>query len=108
MAYWIYILPIIPEAAVNNPVEERKYIQYATKTCNRHLRHLARALDITDNLSTYYSRHSWATIAKKLGYSKDLISEALGHSYGNRVTEIYLDSFDQEVIDAMNEAVCKI
>lgn len=58
-------------------------------------------------LTTYVTRHSWGTIAKKMGYSKDLISEALGHSYGNRVTEVYLDSYDMEVIDAMNEAVCK-
>jgi len=97
---------VIPEEAVNNPAEERKYIQYGTKTTNRHLRHLAKALEIQQAISTYYSRHSWACVAKKMGYSKDMISEGLGHSYGNRVTEIYLDSYDLETIDAMNEAVC--
>ena len=42
-----------------------------------------------------------------MGYSKDLISEALRHSFGNKITEIYLDSYDMEVIDAMTEQVCK-
>jgi len=43
-----------------------------------------------------------------MGYSKDLISEALGHSFGSKITETYLDSFDQDVIDDMNEAVCDL
>lgn len=103
-----YILPIIPEEAVDNQVEERKYIQYGTKTTNKYLRRIAKDLKIEQKITTYYSRHTWATVAKKLGYSKDLISEALGHSYGNKITEIYLDGFDQEVIDAMNEVICKL
>lgn len=57
-------------------------------------------------MTTYYARYSWANIARKLGYSKDLIAEALGHEYGNRVTGIYLDNYDLEVIDEMNERVC--
>jgi site-specific recombinase XerD len=103
----VYILPIIPDKAANNAVEERKYIQYATKTCNRHLKKIGALLNLQQQLTTYFARHSWATIAKKMGYSKYLISEALGHSFGNRITEVYLDNFDQEVIDEMNEQVCK-
>mgnify|MGYP003871705689 CR=1 FL=1 len=57
-------------------------------------------------MTTYYARYSWANIARKLGYSKDLIAEALGHEYGNKVTGIYLDNYDLEVIDEMNERVC--
>lgn len=103
-----YILPIIPEHAVNNAAEERKYIQYGTKTTNRHLRHIINALEMQHTaISTYYSRHSWACVAKKMGYSKDMISEALGHSAGGaKVTDVYLDDYGQEVIDAMNTAIC--
>ena len=103
-----YILPVIPESAVNKAQEERKYIQYATKTCNHHLRNIAKSLELNSEISTYYSRHSHATIAKRMGYSKDLISESLGHSHGSRVTEAYLDSYELDVIDAMNEAVCTL
>jgi len=56
-------------------------------------------------VSTYYARYSWANIARHLGYSKDLIAEALGHEYGNRVTGIYLDEYGNEVIDGANERV---
>jgi integrase len=52
-----------------------------------------------ENLSTYASRHSWATIAKNMGYSKDLIAEALGHEYGNKVPGMYLDQYSNDVID---------
>jgi len=34
-----------------------------------------------------------------------LIAEALGHEYGNKVTNIYLDSFDKDVVDAMHYKV---
>jgi len=103
-----YILPVIPEHAVDNPREERKYIQYANKTCNKYLDRIGKELKIQQKITSYFSRHSWASVCKKMGYSKDLISEALGHTSGNRVTEIYLSSYDQDVIDAMNEAVCKL
>lgn len=103
-----YILPVIPEEFVGNLNEERKYIQYATKTCNKYLKRIGKDLAIEQELTTYVARHSWATIAKKMGYSKDLIAEALGHEYGNRITSIYLDSFDQDVIDGMNTNICEL
>jgi integrase/recombinase XerD len=39
------------------------------------------------------------------GYSNELIAEALGHEYGNKITNIYLDNFDQSVIDDVNTKV---
>ena len=44
-------------------------------------------------------------VHSKLGYSKDLIAEALGHEYGNSVTGIYLEQFDLKVVDNMNQAL---
>jgi integrase len=86
---------------------KRATIHQAVKTCNKYLEKIGTELKLPQKLTTYFSRHSFATIAKRMGYSKDLISEALGHSQGNRITEIYLDSYDMEVIDAMTEQVCK-
>ena len=34
---------------------------------------------------------TWATKAKRLGYSNEMIAEALNHEYGNKITNIYLD-----------------
>jgi integrase len=60
---------------------------------------------IEASLTTYVARHTFATTAKKLGYSNELIAEALGHEYGNKITNIYLDSFEKEVVDEMHGRV---
>lgn len=102
-----YILPVLGEEIATNPDRQRKTIIQAIKVCNKYLKEIGEALKIQKLLTTYVARYSWANIAKSLGYSKDLIAEALGHEFGNAVTGIYLDTFDQDVIDEMNERVCK-
>ena len=54
-------------------------------------------------LTTYWARHTWATIAAQLDVPKDTIAAALGHGQ-NTVTDIYID-FDRRKIDAANRAV---
>lgn len=56
-----------------------------------------------DELSTYYARHSWATIAALLDIPKETIAAGLGHG-GNTVTDIYID-FDQRKVDAANRRI---
>jgi site-specific recombinase XerD len=101
-----YILPALADNISPNTHKERVTIQQAIKVCNKYLERIGNELKLPQKLTTYFARHSWATIAKRGGYSKDMISEALGHSQGSKITEIYLDKFDQEIIDDMNEAVC--
>lgn len=56
-------------------------------------------------LSTYWARHSWASIAyNDCRISKDIIAQALGHEMGVGVTEIYLNK-DQKLIDRANRRV---
>ena len=59
-------------------------------------------------LSTYYARHSWASIAAELGASVETISLGLGHRYGSAVTQTYitpslrlLDECNRKVLDAV-------
>ena len=54
-------------------------------------------------LSTYWARHTWATIAAELDIPKETIAAALGHG-GNTVTDIYI-RFDQRKVDAANRRV---
>ena len=100
-----YILPILPKVVLGDLVKEMYHTRQGSKYCNIDLKKMAAMAGIRENLSTYVSRHSWATIAKSLGYSKDLIAEALGHEYGSQVTGIYLDYYNNEVIDTANERV---
>ena len=37
-----------------------------------------------------------------------LIAELLGHSYGNKVTGIYLEPYDKRLVDEMNERACSL
>lgn len=54
-------------------------------------------------LTTYWARHTWATIAASLDIPKETIAAALGHG-GNTVTDIYID-FDQRKVDEANRRV---
>lgn len=54
-------------------------------------------------LTTYWARHSWATIAASLDIPKETIAHALGHG-SNTVTDIYID-FDQRKVDEANRRV---
>lgn len=58
---------------------------------------------ICSDLSTYWARHTWATIAASLDIPKETIAAALGHG-GNTVTDIYID-FDRRKVDEANRKV---
>lgn len=57
-----------------------------------------------DDLTLYWARHSWATIAYSIGIPKDIISQALGHSFGVAITDVYID-YDNEKVDEANRRV---
>lgn len=71
---------------------------------NKHLKEIGNNLNLPEPLTTYVARHSFATVLKRAGVSTSIISESLGHS-SERVTQIYLDSFDNEQI---NEAMSNL
>lgn len=56
-----------------------------------------------EELTTYWARHSWATIASSLDIPKETIAAALGHG-GNSVTDIYIE-FDMRKVDVANRKV---
>lgn len=56
------------------------------------------------DLSTYVARHTWATIAYELEIPNETIAAALGHSFGNRTTAIYIDK-DIRKVDEANRKV---
>lgn len=56
-----------------------------------------------EELTTYWARHSWATIAHKLKISKDVIAQALGHG-SHTVTDIYIEE-DTQAVDEANRKV---
>ena len=55
-------------------------------------------------LSSYWARHTWATIAASLDIPKETISAALGHEIGSPITSIYI-RLDQKKVDEANRMV---
>lgn len=71
----------------------------AGMSINREIKRITHKKDI----SLYWARHSWATIAAQLDIPKETIAHALGHGQ-NTVTDIYID-FDLRKVDAANRKV---
>lgn len=55
-------------------------------------------------LTTYWARHTWSTIAADLDVPDAVISQALGHSGANSTTEIYIYR-NQKKVDRANRMV---
>ena len=56
------------------------------------------------DISSYWSRHTWATLAAFLDIPKEIISAGLGHEIGSSVTSIYID-FNLRKVDNANRKV---
>lgn len=97
-----YIFPIITRAG-NRELEYRD-VSEKRKIYNQMLKEIANLCGIESNLTSYVARHSWATIAKRKGVPVAAISEGMGHG-DVKTTEIYLDSFDKEVLDDYNDLI---
>jgi integrase/recombinase XerD len=87
-----------------NPEKQRKVYQQLTKTINKYIKQICSELKINDNVTTYFARHSFATVLKRSGAKIEMISELLGHSNVN-ITESYLDSFETEQIQEQTNAL---
>ena len=98
-----FIFPIII-----NP-EGDQYTQYRNgmRLTNKKLKEIGEMINLSVPLTTYVSRHSWATIAKRSGIPTAIISEGLGHET-ERTTQIYLDSFENQVLDDANDLITNI
>lgn len=72
------------------------------KAIKQHLNDINDGVTIKE-LTSYWARHSWATIAAYLDIPKDTIAAALGHG-GNTVTDIYIE-FDMRKVDDANRKV---
>lgn len=89
-----YLFPILDNRK-RTPLQTKDRIYDVLSNVNRHLDKIGKALHIQLKLTTYVARHSYATVLKRSGVSTAIISESLGHS-SEKVTQTYLDSFDNE------------
>lgn len=59
---------------------------------------------LREGLTTYYARHSWATMADQLDISEKIIAMGLSHRWSEHVTSIYVNT-DRKKLDAANRRV---
>jgi len=88
------------------PIEERKVINQKIKIVNKWLKRICIATGLPP-ITTYWARHSYASLLKQSGQSVELIRELLGHS-DIKTTESYLKRFDLKKKKDANNTVMKI
>ncbi len=95
-----YLFPVITSRTANprNQYRNRHYV------INKNLKTVAQKIGLHVPLTTYVSRHSWASIAKSKGISVSIISEGLGHD-NEQTTQIYLASLDSSAVDNANDII---
>ena len=96
-----YLFPIITSNSM-----ERSYKQYRSKLTvyNHNLKVIGQMAGMRKELTSYVSRHSWATAALKNHIPVSVISQALGHS-SERTTLIYLSRLQTSEVARANRKI---
>jgi integrase len=97
-----YIFPHLNKKMTDE--QQYKVVKQLTKSINKYMKQIAQELDINKEITTYYARHSFATVLKRSGATTEMISELLGHS-SVIVTKNYLDSFEDDKIKEQTNAL---
>lgn len=92
-----YLFPILSPLHKTETQQANRIHKVISKV-NKRLKEIGEALNLNVTLTTYVARHSQATVMKRAGVSTAVIREIMGHS-SERVTQIYLDSFDNEQVN---------
>ena len=94
-----YLFPILNDSEHLTKEQQIRRVKKTTYVVNKNLKKMGAAIGLNIPLTSYVSRHTFATVLKRSGVNIALISEALGHS-DLATTQIYLDSFENSQIDA--------
>lgn len=104
-----YVFPVIKST---DTTEAYRQYQTALGYHNRKLKRISRMLGLDTPLSSYVSRHTWATTARNRNTPIAVISSGMGHT-SEHTTQIYLaaisdsviDQFNHHILDPLNKAV---
>ena len=100
-AFSPYVFPILTSTETKEAYEE---YQTAINNHNRLLRRLSKMLPSGCKLTSYTSRHSWATAARNHNVPISVISQGMGHT-SEQTTRIYLTMLENSVIDDANKGL---
>ncbi|MBO5594955.1 MAG: site-specific integrase [Prevotella sp.] len=97
-----YLLPIIKR--ING--RERCQYREGLRVVNAMLKPVGRKVGLTEPLTMYVARHSWASIARSMNIPLNIISQGMGHT-SEQTTQIYLKSLRNKGLDAANANIIK-
>lgn len=97
-----YVFPIIDKES--DPEKQRALIQNFTRFINQNIKKLAKSIDLPEDISTYWARHSFATIAINSGASIEFVSDSLNHS-NLKTTQAYFNGFEDETKRKLTESI---
>lgn len=98
-----YLLPLIREGKG----EERRQYLNSSHLLNRYLKNIGKRLGLSQPLTMYVARHSWASVAREIDIPLSVISQGMGHD-SESTTLIYLDSIDRSKIDKANSSIMSL
>ena len=98
-----YVFPILTSTETKPAYEE---YQVAINNHNRQLRRLSKMLPAGCKLTSYTSRHSWATAARNHNVPISVISAGMRHT-SEQTTQIYLTMLENSVIDDANQGLIR-
>jgi integrase len=101
-----FVIPILDESH-DTAYKRHTRFDSCKRRCNKHFKIMTASFGWEKHFTFYVARHSYATIMKKKGIPTAVISESMGHE-SERVTQIYLESFENEELDRMNEVLLTI
>ncbi|XWN34935.1 MAG: site-specific integrase [Roseivirga sp.] len=96
-----YVFPILDQGLHITPKQLDYRLDKVLKRTNKGLKEIAQLAGISTHLTMYVARHTYATVLKRSGVAIPVISEAMGHATPV-ITQTYLKSFEDEVIDEAN------
>jgi site-specific recombinase XerD len=98
-----YVFPIL-DKVYDDPFLFRKKANSKNVLINKWIKKIAKLAGIQEKVTFHVARHSYSHHALKRGMDHYSLSKSLGHS-DLKTTEIYIKSFDQEMIDQAMDTV---
>ena len=73
---------------------------------NENMKAICKRMGINSNVSSYWARHTFATLMYDIGIPMDIIADCLGHkSYHNKITSIYVKKSTKRIDEANRKLI---
>ena len=101
-----YIFPILDDKVFTTPKMKASRRNNILNKTNKELSRIARELGVSDKLTTYMARHSFATNLRDMDVPAYKIQHMMGHST-ETITQIYLDNIKNDTLDDVSLLLIK-